>query len=207
MGERENNQALGRVFDALKRTKLDEVAGVLLRDTVIGKAGRVIKGISEIFGGSEDPDVLAKAIEDATPAQRVALLELAAREREAELETIRNEQDNVTARHASDMLSDSRLSKSLRPSVCIALNTAAVLYSFLILVLVAIEFGLRISGRAVAELDDTFLFDLARTALVSLWSAAGAYNIFYVGGRTWEKRESFQAAAKAIVGRGGSIFK
>lgn len=119
-------QTLGKKF---KDSKLPELAGVILGETPLGKVGRIIKGASEILGTDDDPEAVGDALASATPEQRAALLELAARETEAREETARNEADNLTARHTADMHSQSWLSQNIRPVVTMALLVFFFIYS------------------------------------------------------------------------------
>lgn len=180
-------QTLGK---KLKESKLPQLAGIVLGETSIGKVGRIIKGAAEILGTDEDPDAIAEALAGATPEQRAALLELSVRETEAVEETEREIQRQTTARHAADMMGDSLLSKNLRPVLCIALNAAAVAYSYTILIVVILGQILEVNLNV-----GDYSRGLIANALTALWTAAGAANVFYFGGRTLEKRGSFFAAA------------
>lgn len=191
MSDRSIFRGLHNLGRKLKESKLDDLGKLIIGETPIGKIGRIVIGAAEILGTEEDPDAIAEALETATPEQKVALAELATREKEAAYADRANDRDNITARHAADMLSDNALSKNLRPSVCIALNAAAVFASFLVLGMVVVDFFL---GEKCA-LSEFWKNELANTAITALWTAAGSYNVFYVGGRVFEKRGSFFAAA------------
>lgn len=180
-------QSLGK---KLKDSKLGPLAGLILGETPLGTAGRILKGAAEILGTDDDPDAIAEALDAATPEQREALLSLAVRETEAREETEREIQRQTTARHAADMLSDSVLSKSVRPTLCIGLVAAAVAYSYVILFFVILGqiFGLSLNVGEFAK-------ELIMHSVTALWTATGGALAFYYGGRTMEKRGSFFAAA------------
>jgi len=193
-------KGLSNLGRKLRESGLDDAADAVISLSPAAPVWNVIKGAAKILGISHgaDADVIAEAMETATPEQKAKIAELIIREREAEYETIRNEQDNITARHAQDMLSDSPLSKMLRPSVCIALNASAVIFTYLVLALFVCDYFL-MKQQFFAEFWSN---ELMKSALGFLWSAAMAYNTFYVGGRTFEKRASFFAGAEIAKGGG-----
>lgn len=169
-------QNLGR---KLRESKLGPLAGVVLGETPVGKIGRVIKGAAEILGTEEDPDAVGAALRDATPEQRLALLELAARETEAREETSRREMDNLTARHAADMASQSWLSTNIRPVVTVALTAFFLLYVVVCVAIATVYYHLH------RELDREltgFLQHLGMQIVGLLSVAIG----FYFGSRAME---------------------
>ena len=162
-------------------------------------AGNLAKAAGKILGVN-DPETIAEMIEQGLPSEQAGEVRRAMADEviayQATLQekerTEQATQQAVTARHAADMLSDSVLSKNIRPGMCIALNAAAVLYSYGVFVLFVIDYFTQ------TDLAPSFWQnELARTALVSLWSAATGYNLFYVGGRTFEKRGSWFAAVQS----------
>lgn len=184
----------------LKESGLGEIAGPVVRAGLgaspIGAAFPVIEAVAKALGKDEDLDVLTQALdEELTPDHRVEILRMKTDLELAQLELERTDRESITARHAADMLSDSDLSKNIRPTMCIALNAAAVIYSYIVLILFIVDYFM---GSKV--FPAFWQNELAKTALVSLWSAATGYNLFYVGGRTFEKRGSFYAAAQ-VSGR------
>ena len=202
----EGAREIGR---GLRKAGLDDVADDLIELSPVGGYWKAIKGLGRILGlGDNAPEsAIAEAMASATPDQKAQIAELMVREKEAAYADLANERDNITARHANDMLSDNWLSKMLRPSVCVGLNAAAVAYSFAVLFMVFLEVTLLFLGEmgkvefSNEVLRDSVFMELAKTALTALWTAAGSYNLFYVGGRTFEKRGSFFAAAQAVAGR------
>lgn len=180
-------QKLGKKF---KESKIPGLVGVVLGETPFGKVGRIIKGAAEILGTDADPSAVADAWDGATIEQRLQIAELTARETEAIEETEREIQKQTTARHAADMLGDSALSKSVRPTLCIGLVAASVAYSYAILAFIILGqvFGLSLN------LGD-FAKELIMHSVTALWTATGGALAFYFGGRTVEKRGSYLAAS------------
>jgi hypothetical protein len=102
-----------------RESGLEDVADDLLELSPIGGYWKAIKGIGRVLGLGKDAseDAIASAIESASPAQKVELAELMVREKEAAYADLANERDNITSRHATDMMGDSKLSKTWRPIV------------------------------------------------------------------------------------------
>ena len=109
----------GKLVGKLRDSGLGDVADAVLTVSPVGGYWQILKKIGAALGLGPDAgeDAIAEALETATPEQKVQLLELAVREKEAILADYANERDNVTARHAADMMSDSKLSKTWRPVV------------------------------------------------------------------------------------------
>ncbi|MAS92925.1 MAG: hypothetical protein CMO55_06975 [Verrucomicrobiales bacterium] len=129
---------LARIREALRKSKIDDVVGAILAETPLGKAGKVLKELSDILGTSPNEDSIAEAIEaGVSPEQAIRLREFATREFEAREETARNQEDNLTSRHASDMMSDSKLSKTVRPLVTYVLLGAVIVDNLSVRVLEA----------------------------------------------------------------------
>ena len=111
--------------------------------------------------------VLERVIPD--PGQRAAaaerLQELQQRGRLAELQADQNEADNVSQRHTADMMSDSWLSKNIRPLTLV-----------FILVVYTVFAMMSAAGQAVTE---------SYVTLLGQWGML--IMSFYFGGRTLEK--------------------
>lgn len=183
---------IGRAAKNLGESPFGRILGAIVGETPIGKAGRVAKEIGEILGGDpSDEDAMVEALKNATPEQQAAILEAIARQTEATEATTRADIEAVTARHAADMLSDSPLSKNIRPVMCVVLNSAAILYTYSLLLLFAIDYFLGAKSTLPSEFWEN---DLVKTALGSLWAAAGGYNLFYIGWRGHEKATAMRSA-------------
>lgn len=122
-----------RLREALRNSKIDDLVGTVLAETPVGKVGRIIKGLSEILGTKPDEDSVIEAIEAGVPPEQAVAL----REFEATEATKRNEADNLTARHATDTMGDSKLSKTVRPLVTYILLGAVLLDSVSVRILQA----------------------------------------------------------------------
>ena len=123
-------KSLDRIRDALQKSKIDDVVGAVLSETPLGKIGRMIEKLSDILGTDSDEDSVLEAIEAGIPPeQAIAIREFALREREALEETRRSEIENLTSRHAADMMADSLLSKTVRPIVTYILLGSVLLDS------------------------------------------------------------------------------
>lgn len=90
-----------------------------------GPAGGLIgAALGTILGvDAGDDTALDAAIASASPDTLVKLRELEAQVATAELSATENETNNLTARHAADMQSQSWLSQNIRPFVTVALLT------------------------------------------------------------------------------------
>jgi hypothetical protein len=161
---------LGGLIGKLKNSKLLDLVGLVAAETPFGKIGRVIKGASIILGTDEDPDAIDEALVTATPEQRAAILELGVRERESDNETTRALSADVTARHATDMVSDSWMSKNIRPIVL-----ATTLGAYLLLVFIA---------AFCLPLDRA---DLVTALVAGVSTVLMAQVGFYFSGRSGEK--------------------
>jgi hypothetical protein len=112
----EKARGLARKF---RDSGLDDVADNLIELSPIGGYWKAIKGIGRVLGLGQNAseDAIAAAIETASPEQKVALAELMVREKEAAYADLADERSNITSRHATDMMGDSKLSKTWRPIV------------------------------------------------------------------------------------------
>ena len=179
MGLAKIEGVFGKLNKRLRETQLDEVAEVLLSGTPAGAAFSIVRGIGRILGKeSGNPDEVADLFDQGvTPEQRAAILELKARELEATEETKRAEMDAVTRRWEADMMSDSWLSKNIRPlSLAISL-VSALIYAAVALVAVL-----------VLKADMTeYQVDLLTKLGASLFSLVTFFGASYVLGRSVEK--------------------
>lgn len=122
---------LASIFKRSAESDAGKILGSILRETPIGKAGRIIKDIADIFDGDESEDALAEAMKNATPEQIV------------QLETVRNDlamalvnerveaRREETTRWTADMMSDSWLSKNVRPLALIVSFSSSILYGII----------------------------------------------------------------------------
>lgn len=107
----------------LKKSKLPDLAGAVLSESPVGKVGRTLRRVREVLGvDSEEPGDLAEALAGASPEQLAEL-------RRIEAELRMSEGRELTARHEHDMLSDSWLSKNIRPMALMALLVVLFVYS------------------------------------------------------------------------------
>lgn len=119
MSQRGIFKRAGELADKAEQLGLDDVADAVISVSPLGGYWNLIKKIGGALGLGKDAEesAIIEAMETATPEQRVQLAELAVREKEATLADAANERDNLTSRHATDMMSDSTLSKTWRPIV------------------------------------------------------------------------------------------
>jgi len=178
MGLDDIQEGLYRLRGKLRDSKLDEVAEVLLSGTPAGTVFSIVRGIGRILGkDTDDPDAVADLLGNETPEQRAAILELKAREIESIQETERAAIDGVTRRWEADMMSDSWLSKNIRPlSLAISL-AAALVYAAVALVAVLV---LR------TEMTE-YQVELLTKLGASLFSLVTFFGASYVLGRSVEK--------------------
>lgn len=178
MGLDDIQEGLYRLRSKLRDSQLDEVAEVLLSGTPAGTVFSIVRGIGRILGkDTDDPDAVADLLGNETPEQRAAILELKAREIEATEETKQVEVDAVTRRWEADMMSDSWLSKNIRPlSLAISL-AAALVYAAVALVAVLV---LR------TEMTE-YQVELLTKLGASLFSLVTFFGGAYVLGRSVEK--------------------
>lgn len=179
MGLEKIEGIFGKLNQRLRETHLDEVAEVLLSGTPAGAAFSIVRGIGRILGkDTQDPDEVADMLaEGVTPEQRAAILDMKAREIEATEETTRAEMDAVTRRWEADMMSDSWLSKNIRPLTLAVSLAAALLYAAVALVAVL-----------VLKTDMTeYQVDLLAKLGASLFSLVTFFGGAYVLGRSVEK--------------------
>lgn len=178
MGLDDIQEGLYRLRSKLRDSQLDEVAEVLLSGTPAGTVFSIVRGIGRILGkDTDDPDAVADLLGNETPEQRAAILELKAREIEATEETKQVEVDAVTRRWEADMMSDSWLSKNIRPlSLAISL-AAALVYAAVALVAVLV---LR------TEMTE-YQVELLTKLGASLFSLVTFFGASYVLGRSVEK--------------------
>lgn len=159
----------------------------------------ILDSVGEALGieprNRQDLDVLEKATMELPAEQLAALAQLqSARDavKLAEIQAGSNQENNLTDRHRSDMMSDNRLSKNIRPAMLIALTASASLYTHVCLW--AVIFA-KVLGTSL-DISET------QRALISaggttLWLAASTALAFYFGGRSWEKRGSMFASSKS----------
>jgi hypothetical protein len=109
----------GKIVGKLRDSGLGDVADAVLTVSPVGGYWQILKKIGAALGLGPDAgeDAIAEALETATPEQKVQLLELAVREKEATLADAADDRAAATSRHATDMMSDSPLSKTWRPIV------------------------------------------------------------------------------------------
>jgi hypothetical protein len=166
---------LPRLAEVLKNDKLNDLGRVILGETPIGKGWRIVKGLTEIFGTS-DEDELIEAYEKMSPDQFARVMELQA---QAE-ETLSNErieiEREISARHATDTMSGPLISKLVRPVGLAVTVICAILYIFGIPLLLA--FGPELTPD---ELDAISVGGEAITDFAK-WFAG-----FYVSFRTVDK--------------------
>ena len=100
-----------------RESGLDKVADTLLSVSPIGGYWSIAKKIGRALGLGDNASetAIADALEEATPEQRVQIAEIALKEHEAILADYQQDREQVTARHAADMMGDCRLSKTFRP--------------------------------------------------------------------------------------------
>lgn len=171
-----------KLAGSLLNSKFGKIAGAILGETPVGKVGRVAGKVADILGGGTD-DELAEALKNATPDQLAKLKALDVELEQIEADERKAQESEITRRHAADMLSDSSLSKNVRPLVLGVSFAAAILYQFALLLLVF--FG---PDLAPDEVDTVTSVGGALHELAS-WAFA-----FYAGGRTIEKGASFVAS-------------
>ena len=136
---------------------LKNVAPVLATAAVGPAGGMVVKAIAEKLGVASTVEAVTQAI--ATDPD--AALKL----REIDLRQFEIEQSNVTARHSSDMNSDSWLSKNIRPMTLIAI----------------------LVGYFTFAMMSAFGYETNRSYVELLGQWGMLIMSFYFGGRTLEK--------------------
>lgn len=191
---------IGDIAEAAEDSKIPDVVKVLLRDTPFGKAGRMIEGLSEIFG-VDDESAIADAMRDATPEQREKLAEFAAREVEAleatKQEALRKEQTEIearTARHATDMLGDSLLNKIIRPvSLIVLMKSTLETYSIITFLFVIDYF---VNKQLLEEFWEN---DLMKLVLMYQFASLSAALGFYFYQRRVEKTTSMEQATQLVL--------
>jgi ABC-type multidrug transport system fused ATPase/permease subunit len=150
---------------------LGKMGFTALGTAVAGPGGGLIGSvIGEILGNKKGEDATEAALANASPETLAKIAEIESQVTIAKEETKRNEEDNVTSRHAADMMSDSWLSKNIRPLVL-----AFIVLTFVILIFAA-----------------AFWLPLERAVIVTpLVSSLGGVVLtvigFYFGGRSVEK--------------------
>ena len=107
----------GKLARKARETGLDDVADAILSVSPIGGYWNIAKKIGRALGLGDNASetAIADALEDATPEQRVQIAEIALKEHQAILADYQQDREQVTARHAADMMGDCRLSKTFRP--------------------------------------------------------------------------------------------
>ena len=136
---------------------LRNVAPVLATAVTGPAGGMVVKAIAEKFGVASTVEAVTAAL--ATDPD--AALKL----REIDLRQFEIEQSNVTARHSSDMSSDSWLSKNIRPMTLIAI----------------------LVGYFTFAMMSAFGYETNRSYVELLGQWGMLIMSFYFGGRTLEK--------------------
>lgn len=136
---------------------LKNVAPILATAAVGPAGGMVVKAIAEKLGVASTVEAVTAAI--ATDPD--AALKL----REIDLRQLEIEQSNVTARHSSDMNSDSWLSKNIRPMTLIAI----------------------LVGYFTFAMMSAFGYETNRSYVELLGQWGMLIMSFYFGGRTLEK--------------------
>ena len=185
------DKTLPKLGKALKESGLIRVAGALLRGTPIGGVINAVEEVSAILGEAKSDEAMAEAYRNSTPDQRVALMPLEMRSVEIESAERIAKDDNITARHTADMMSDSWLSKNIRPiSLAVTLGFSLIYHAVFMAILV---WGPELTPDEMSTLTEacSFLKELA------LWFAN-----FYVIGRTTEKATAMGLGKKIV-----SIFK
>lgn len=141
--------------------------GKFIKDAISGASGGILKGASEIIGQFvTDPDKKLEAeikLKELGQAHEARMAEIDLKVQELEQKS----QEELTKRHANDMLSDSWLSKNIRPMTLIFLL-------LMLLVLVILD-----SAGINFDVAEMYV-DLLKVLLVSVF-------LFYFGGREMTK--------------------
>lgn len=202
----------GAGFHSLGRILLKggaRIAGAAVKNTPVGgildEIG-VLDGIGDALGiESREEKEIAKEIEGKSPEELQALIRLKELDADAELALIELEkarEAEITARHAADMLSDSPLSKNIRPITLIVLLKSSIEYSFTVLwgvvfLTIAVSKGIEIDIPPIASQVILWIGG-------ALWTATGGATGFYFNQRTKEKSSAFESAARIVESK---IFK
>ena len=136
---------------------LKNVAPVLATAVTGPAGGMVVKAIAEKLGVANSVEAVTQAI----AADPEAALKL----REIDVRQFEIEQSNVTTRHANDMISDSWLSKNIRPMTLIAI----------------------LVGYFTFAMMSAFGYETNRSYVELLGQWGMLIMSFYFGGRTLEK--------------------
>lgn len=164
-----------KLGEILKNDKLNDLGRVILGETPIGKGWRIVKGLTEIFGTS-DEDELIEAYKNMSPDQRAQVMMLQA-QAASDLSNERVETEReISARHAMDTMNGPMLSKLVRPMGLAITVICAILYIFGIPLLLA--FGPELSADELEVIGD---------GGESITNFAKWFAGFYVSFRTVEK--------------------
>lgn len=143
-----------------------------------GPAGGVIAStIGGLLGvDGKDGDAIETALANASPETLAKLKEIEASIAIAENETARNESDNVTARHAADMNSQSWLSQNIRPFTLVAMLAFWFLWTLATAIVVCVFY---IQSGEVSEAITGFFI----TVGMQIVGLLGTVVAFYFGSR------------------------
>lgn len=160
----------------------------VLGTAVAGPAGGIVAA-NVVRSLQLGPEASEHDVEMALASNPESIVELRRYEAEiltAQYQAANVEQEEVTKRHGQDMLSDSWLSKNIRPLICAVFVASFVLYVF----------------------ASTFLLD-TEDKQAALWMGGQLGGVltpvllFYFGGRTQEKKEKAKTAAQVEMMTGG----
>lgn len=160
----------------------------VLGTAVAGPAGGIVAA-NVVRSLNLGPEASEHDVEMALASNPDAIVELRRYEAEiltAQYQAASVEQEEVTKRHGQDMLSDSWLSKNIRPLICAVFVASFVVYVF----------------------ASTFLLD-TEDKQAALWMGGQLGGVltpvllFYFGGRTQEKKEKAKTAAQVEMMTGG----
>ena len=160
----------------------------VLGTAVAGPAGGIVAA-NVVRSLNLGPEASEHDVEMALASNPDAIVELRRYEAEiltAQYQAASVEQEEVTKRHGQDMLSDSWLSKNIRPLICAVFVASFVVYVF----------------------ASTFLLD-TEDKQSALWMGGQLGGVltpvllFYFGGRTQEKKEKAKTAAQVEMMTGG----
>jgi hypothetical protein len=153
---------------------LVKMGATALGTAVAGPGGGLIGSvIGDLLGGKKGEDATDAALASANPEVLAKIKEMEAQIAGFKEETKRNEEDNVTSRHAADMMADSWLSKNVRPVIL-----SFTLIAYVILIYCA-AFFLPIERAIIVTPLVTALGGIVMTIIG-----------FYFGGRSIEKTSS-----------------
>lgn len=146
-------------------------------------AANVVRSLG--LGAASSEEEIERAIAEADPTVLVELRKYEAEILTAQYEAQNVEQQEVTKRHGQDMLSDSVLSKNIRPILCGFFAVAFVAFLFWV-------------GFFIEEITQNHLW-----LGLQIGGILGIALKYYFGGRTEEKKEKIQMDAKTQLFEGG----